>query len=239
MNLVLFQPGELGQPLPATDLRAKHLQDILGLSEGDTFKAGIVDGGAGPLTVTSNTAAGWTFSGWEQLTQETVKPWPVLLIIGTPRPPTARRLLKDLTTLGVGELWFCSTDLGEKSYLQSSLWAKSEYVENLIEGAQQAGTTHLPAVKTFTSLHKALQTLPEGLSPLAFDVGRPAFRPQPGPLPAGGWVGCLGPERGWSDRERGLLERRGVIWQGLGPRILRTETAAVTVASQLLSAHFW
>ena len=37
----------------------------------------------------------------------------------------------------------------------------------------------------------------------------------------------IGPEGGWSDSELALLKRRGAIAAALGPRILRTETAAV------------
>ena len=43
----------------------------------------------------------------------------------------------------------------------------------------------------------------------------------------------VGPEGGWSEREREAAERYGVESIGLGARILRTETAALAVASIL------
>lgn len=43
--------------------------------------------------------------------------------------------------------------------------------------------------------------------------------------PAGGVVAAVGPERGWTERERDLLDGRGFVGCGLGDRILRTETA--------------
>jgi len=43
----------------------------------------------------------------------------------------------------------------------------------------------------------------------------------------------IGPEGGWSDGELALLEGRGAVAVGLGPRILRTETAAVVAITLL------
>jgi RsmE family RNA methyltransferase len=50
---------------------------------------------------------------------------------------------------------------------------------------------------------------------------------------------AIGPERGWSDRERGLLEGEGFSRLSLGSRALRTETAciaAVVLAQEKLGA---
>ncbi|MCL2127845.1 MAG: RsmE family RNA methyltransferase, partial [Treponema sp.] len=41
---------------------------------------------------------------------------------------------------------------------------------------------------------------------------------------------AIGPERGWSDRERDLLEEAGFLRLSLGSRALRTETACVAAA---------
>jgi RsmE family RNA methyltransferase len=41
---------------------------------------------------------------------------------------------------------------------------------------------------------------------------------------------AIGPERGWSDRERDLLEDSGFLRMSLGRRALRTETACVAAA---------
>jgi 16S rRNA (uracil1498-N3)-methyltransferase len=45
----------------------------------------------------------------------------------------------------------------------------------------------------------------------------------------------VGPEGGWTDSEREELEARGYLPLGLGPTILRTETAAVVGGALLLS----
>ena len=40
---------------------------------------------------------------------------------------------------------------------------------------------------------------------------------------------ALGPEGGWSDYERDLFERHGFVGVGLGPRILRSDTAVIAL----------
>ena len=47
----------------------------------------------------------------------------------------------------------------------------------------------------------------------------------------------IGPEGGWSDAELSLLDRRGATAVSLGPRVLRTETAAVVAVT--LIQHWW
>lgn len=44
----------------------------------------------------------------------------------------------------------------------------------------------------------------------------------------------IGPEGGWSEEELEILTDKGVSWQSLGERILRTETAAIVAAFSIL-----
>lgn len=46
---------------------------------------------------------------------------------------------------------------------------------------------------------------------------------------------AIGSERGWSERERKLLETFGFVRCGLGSRVLRTETAATVAATLILA----
>ena len=49
-------------------------------------------------------------------------------------------------------------------------------------------------------------------------------------------VAAIGAERGWTDSERGLLEKKGFVRLGMGNRVLRTETASTVAASLILGA---
>lgn len=55
-------------------------------------------------------------------------------------------------------------------------------------------------------------------------------------LPAGGLVLAIGPERGWSERERQMLLSAGFQPLGLGPSIIRTETACNLAVGMLAMA---
>lgn len=228
MNIVLFEPGEWQSPLPAADVRAVHLTEILKLSPGDRFASGEVGGPVGTLVFQGYQGPDLVFANPEWTTPPP-RPSRVRLLIGTPRPPTARRLLKDLTTLGACQLHFVATELGDKAYLQSTLW-NGEYRKNLLEGAAQTRTTLLPPVECHTGLRRAL-TAVDAAGPSTrvwFDEGGEPWDAHGAHAAAGLdgdlWL-ALGPERGWSAAERTLFADRGWVLAGLGPRTLRTENA--------------
>lgn len=233
MNIILFEEDELDSDLLYNDTRAIHIRDILKLNEGDIFTAGIIGGEVGTARLNARGAIGWkwTFSA----SGESPPLLPLTLILGCPRPPVAKRLLKDMTSIGVREIRSCATDLNEKSYLTSKLWREGLWRGAVVEGAVQGGSTNLPAVRTSQSLERALEDLPVSAVRVAFDNSD-------GVKSFGSWneqfqesVLAIGPERGWSDRERTLLEARGFVRLHLGRRILRTETACSVGAALLLS----
>jgi RsmE family RNA methyltransferase len=45
---------------------------------------------------------------------------------------------------------------------------------------------------------------------------------------------AVGPERGWSDRERELFEQAGFLRLSMGKRALRTETACAAAAALVM-----
>src|SRR5687768_11257964 len=99
MNLILFEPHELAQPLPRSDRRATHLLDVLRRREGDTFDAGVIDGprGKGTLVRIDDKALALSFA-WGPAPSPAAA---IALIVGLPRPQTARDILREATTLGV------------------------------------------------------------------------------------------------------------------------------------------
>ena len=49
-------------------------------------------------------------------------------------------------------------------------------------------------------------------------------------------IAAIGSERGWTDKERTLLEQNGFVRCGMGARVLRTETAATVAGAIILDA---
>jgi RsmE family RNA methyltransferase len=240
VNLVLFEPAEIDRPLPCGDPRAVHLLRVLRRRAGDTFDAGMVNGPRGKGTLTAIGAETLTFS----FVWGTAPPPldPITLVVGLPRPQTARDILRDATALGVAAMHFVLTEKSEAGYAHSTLWTTGEWRRQLIAGAEQAFATRLPEITWGQPLHEEIGRLSSAVVRIALDhyeasaaLSQCRLR---GDLPAtaaGGIVLAFGPERGWSNAERATLVGAGFVLAHLGARVLRTETA-VTAAVALVKA---
>ncbi|MDR2193499.1 MAG: 16S rRNA (uracil(1498)-N(3))-methyltransferase [Treponema sp.] len=244
MNIILFEPLEIGKPLSKRDERAVHLLKVLHKQVGDTFEAGIVGGNLGTGLIEGIRLDGIVFS--LNLKEPPPPRLPICIGVGFPRPIQLRRLLRDLANLGVEAIDLLGTDLGEKSYRDTKLLTDGGAHAALVEGAVQARDSRIPLVLTYESIDGWLAERPwekDRQSPyvdsgrdrnlrtspilVATDNVRPEgslslLNPLGHPL-----VIAIGSERGWSDRERAGLESAGFIRLSMGKRALRTETACV------------
>ncbi|MFT5091064.1 MAG: 16S rRNA (uracil1498-N3)-methyltransferase [Candidatus Latescibacterota bacterium] len=233
MNIILFEKDELDRPLGLDDARAKHVIEVIGCKQGDSFDVGIVDGPRGKARVGAIGKRGMVLDF--HFLSEIPHLYPVAMVIGLPRPPSARRILKDLTSQGVSQLHFVATDKGEKSYLNSRLWTGDEYQRLLREGAEQAFCTRIPEVILHESLTACLDELAEGGDRLALDnyessISIGQYRAQYGRC-----VLAVGSERGWSAAERQVLRARDFTLVGMGERVLKTETACIAGLALVLA----
>lgn len=238
MNIILFRPHEVELPLSRQDPRARHILDILRRRPGDTFDAGLINGprGRGTLVSVESELLFITFA-WGEFPPP---PCPLTVVIGLPRPQTARDILRDATTLGVAALHFVCTDKGESSYARSRLWQGGEWERYVIAGAEQAFCTRLPEVTHGRALAEVLEALPADSVRIALDNYTASAPLGGGALPgAGSAVLALGAERGWSDAERTRLESKGFAFAHLGPRVLRTETACIAAITLLKARLGW
>ncbi|MBQ8211793.1 MAG: 16S rRNA (uracil(1498)-N(3))-methyltransferase [Treponema sp.] len=252
MNICLFSKEEVesGFNLKIKDDRANHILKILHKKEGDSFVAGVIDGMAGIATI-QKIDQEFFYCSFEETSSG--KPLnPLKMIIGFPRPIQLKRLLRDVAALGVCEVHLTGTELGEKSYMQSTLVEKGNAYKMLLDGTVQAGSTNVP--KLF--LHKTLKDCIAEIKSenaenvlLALDNVNPKISLKKSLGEAGlnfeygsqdsncakTVVAAIGSERGWTDKERTLLEENGFIRCGMGERIMRTETAATVSASIILA----
>ncbi|MSU66709.1 MAG: 16S rRNA (uracil(1498)-N(3))-methyltransferase [Opitutus sp.] len=230
VNLILFEAHELAVPLPREDRRAAHILTVLRRGVGDTFDAGLVNGPRGKATLIAieATTLTLTFHG------ETVpaQPDPITLIVGLPRPATARDILRETAALGVAAIHFVATEKGEPSYAQSTLWSSDEWRQLLLAGAAQAFDTRIPGVSHGKALAETIAALPMGSRRIALDnyeapaaLGRLELA-KDSPV-----VVAIGSERGWSAAERATLRAEGFDLAHLGPRVLRVETATIAAVS--------
>lgn len=266
MNICLFEKDELGKSIPLRDERAQHLIKVLHKKCGDTFFAGVKEGEAGTATITRIGSKADADGGSIDFIFEPVpnmdKPLlPITLIVGFPRPIQLRRLLRDVAGIGCEKIFLTGTELGDKSYLKSTLVEKGAAVQMLVDGTVQAASTHVPKIKMHKTLSDCLADV-NGDFRIALDNVRAETslahflreRESQKKIQRSGkrceeYVECdkdktcgqkiiaaIGSERGWTDKERDLLKRHGFTLCSMGERVLRTETAA-TAATAVIASH--
>ncbi len=255
MNICLFTEEEMTKPLQKRDERTEHIVKVLHKRVGDQFDAGIIGGRAGKATITQLVPKGEPNEGELSFTftpESDGKPlYPLVLIIGFPRPIQLRRLLRDVAGLGVCAVHLSGTELGEKSYLESTVVEKGAAYSMLLDGTAQAASTHVPALFMHKTLTDCLDALPltEATALITLDNvqascslhaflakardGKVAIPSASAEQPV---IAAIGSERGWTARERALLEARGFTRCSMGSRILRTESAATVASSLILDA---
>lgn len=219
MNLVLFLPEEDCTRLVRGDRRYEHLVSVLRVREGEVVRVGVLGGRMGEGRV-------------EEVAREEVRlsctfdrdpppPLPVTLLVAAVRPIVGRRLLRDLSALGLERVVVFPARLSERSYLESTLWKEGGWERSLIEGAEQGVTTRVPEVVRVRSLEEGVRMCGDGVRYVCDEAAGQGE----GVVRGARYVVAVGPERGWTDEERRVLEREGFVRLSLGPRMLRTEVA--------------
>ncbi len=250
MNIILFEEHELGRSLSRRDERTIHLLKVLHKKAGDVFEAGILASekdksglrGMGRIEKIN-------FDGSIFVSVSELEPPPprlqIRMAVGFVRPIQIRRILRELSNIGAAAVDFMGTDLGEKSYRDTKLFeggvGSSGARLALIEGAAQSRDTSLPVITIYSHLDKWLREKPwEKDFQNQIPPKPPLLAALDNVRPEGSFfnigkscrsaVLAIGPERGWSDRERDLFEQSGFLRLSMGTRALRTETACVAAA---------
>ncbi len=230
MNIILIEEGE--RFFPFADERAQHIKKVLRLGAGDSFRCGIVNSKEGSALITEMGDDGISFTFTPEKDTSTLHP--VTLIVGQTRPICMRRILRESVSLGAERIILPVTDLGEKSYSSASLYTSGEYMKILLDGAMQAGKTGVSTCVTASSLEEALlAVVPSELLLLDNVIGEESLSSLD--LRGKSVTLAIGPERGWSARERKVLVEKGFRPVLLGTRILRTETAVSASLAVALS----
>lgn len=230
MNIILFPEGT--RSFLKDDERYVHLKKVLHATPGSAFSAGEINGKAGKAVITRMDSEEIAFDFFPEKEDKAFQPLTVLL--AQVRPICMRRILRELVSFGVEKIILVVSELGEKSYSSSGLYASGEYKDILLSGAMQGGKTGVSEVVFASSVKRALALVPESEKLLLDNkVGVKSFSELE--LEEKRVTLAVGPERGWSDRERELFLSSSWIPVKMGEHILRTETAAVASVSLALS----
>jgi RsmE family RNA methyltransferase len=231
VNLVLITADEAVSGLAPDDARARHLRETVGLAVGGSFHVGIENGLRGIATIAAVAPKLRFAVVWEKSAQARL---PLTVLVGLPRPQTAKKVLHDLASLGVGRIIFFESEKGDPGYLSSSLWKDGEWREHVLKGTEQACSTLVPEVTRVASLTEAIALIDASAWKLALDPYEATGAPEIS-APANSAVLAIGPERGLGESERAALRTAGFAFAHLGDRILRVEAAALVGGALMLA----
>ena len=218
-----------------------HIKKILKSKVGDSLSIGEMGGNIGKATIVEINENEILLCD-VILDKKPPEKLDVTVILALPRPKVLRRLIMDMTSLGVNKLIIVNSYRSQKSYWQSPLLECID--EFVFEGLQQA----IDTVPLIVEFKKRFKPFVEDEFPALLGNAVIAH-----PYATQSWkaylevvkcntketmpkILCIGAEGGWIDYEVDLLCQHGCTSVSLGPRILRTEAVANVLLGHWLKA---
>jgi len=151
-----------------------------------------------------------------------------LLLFAPIKPTRTALLIEKACELGVSEFQPVSTQ-----YSQVKRIKLERYRAHAIEAAEQCGRLEVPPIRPLTPLAEVLNDWQPARRLLFCDeTGGPPALDALAAAPPAPWAILVGPEGGFSPPERELIKSRPFsLAVSLGPRTLRSETAAIAALS--------
>lgn len=150
---------------------------------------------------------------------------PLSLIVGLSRPQTVKKVIQAAGLFGIESVIFLSSENGEKSYLQSHSLLPKEIHQELILAIEQSCDTRIPTVSVISSL-KHVDTDFKTSQRFLFDIHGRSLK-EIKLIPNSQCIVSIGPEAGWSDKEKDFFVKHDFVSHSFGERVLRVETAVV------------
>jgi 16S rRNA (uracil1498-N3)-methyltransferase len=144
----------------------------------------------------------------------------IILIQALPRMQLLDWIIEKGTELNATEFWLFPGEYSEKKTLSETQISRLKHIT--ISSMKQCGRLDLPKILVFPSLQK----IPFSGTVLFGDVRKNA-QPFPQKLTQAPFCFCVGPEKGFSEKEVRFLEEKKGVGVHLHENILRTETAAI------------
>ena len=162
----------------------------------------------------------------------------IVLVQALARGEKMDLILQKATELGVAAFIPVASERSEVRLDADRVDKRIAHWRSVVASAcEQCGRAVLPSVAVPVSLPAAMPDLPPDRTRLLLD---PEATQATGRLDLGSGhdvILAIGPEGGWSPRDRDVLRAAGFNGIRLGPRILRTETAGLAAIAALQSRY--
>ncbi|KNF07944.1 ribosomal RNA small subunit methyltransferase E [Gottschalkia purinilytica] len=226
MNLIiLFESDYIEErKVRLTGRRFEHIISVHRASIGDRLRVGMLNGkiGEGYITQLNDNFLEMEIS----LTDNPPSPSNVQLILAMPRPKALKRIIQDVTTMGIKKIYIIKTWRVEKSFWSSPVLEEDNLFEHMILGLEQGKDTILPEIRIVKLFKPFVEDeIPVIIKNTRAIVGHPMSKKEcPRDIEEPVTL-AIGPEGGFIPYEIELLEKQGFESVSLGNRILRVETA--------------
>lgn len=222
----VYVPGPLREGLTVgLPEAAGHHARVLRLREGDAVT--LFDGRGGEWTASISGKGAVRVHAFSNVERES--PLAITLVQGVSSGDRMDYTVQKAVELGVAAIQPLITKMGVVRLEGSRASARVEHWRKVVIAAcEQCGRNRIPEVLPLLAFHEykpkpdepKLLLSAQGRSIKQFELENAATI-------------AAGPEAGFAEEERTALERAGFVKASLGPRILRTETAALAALAAL------
>ena len=167
-------------------------------------------------------------------------PVEVILVQGLPKGDKMDHIVQKAVELGVSAICPWQADTSVVVYDENKQRSRRERWQKIAaEAAKQCRRTQVPPVASIKDLVTILTACDQNAAILVLYEGQAAMGIKQAltDRQASCYVLVIGPEGGISERELALVESLGAVPVTMGPRILRTETAALAALTVVLYHH--
>ena len=238
MSTRLFVSSALsnGVELELDGDRAKYLGKVLRVRVGDTLTIFNGDGPEWPATIISISKSRINLALGMSIDPGTESPLKIHLVQGISRGDRMDFVVQKATELGVKRITPVLTEYGIVKLKSDRAEKRRDHWQKIANSAcEQSGRTRQPLIDMPMPLKNWFGSKPPKVDAEVVLVPNAAAPLALIPAPETKICVLIGPEGGFSETEYGDAEVSGFQAVSLGPRVLRTESAAIATLSVLQS----
>lgn len=218
------------------DQQCHHVLNVLRLTKGDKFVLFNGEGGEYLAEITELGKGNLTALILNHNLVEKESSLPISLGLAAIKRDKMDFAIQKATELGVSSIYPL---ISEFSNIKSQVLEKRQsHWQGIVESAcEQCGRNRLPELHPVQSLDDWLSVINATIKVICEPNSEPGnlFNSENGQSKPASLALLIGPEGGFSNLESSMARKRGFVAMGLGPRILRAETAVVSSLAILQS----
>lgn len=232
-----FIDGPLTETITIRGGDARHIGRVLRLQPGAAIIVVGAEGQAGTAEIIAVGADEISLKLMESIGCRHEPPVTVWLAQGLPKADKLEYIVQKAVEIGAAGVIPMAVDFSAVRYDESKKKSKVDRWQKIAhEAAKQCGRDLVPAVAAVQSLAEVLADQEPDTAVIMLYEGRAGegLKRVLADCHTGSYLLLVGPEGGFSAAEVDLCRSKGVHIASMGPRILRTETAALAALAVLL-----